>query len=428
MNALRIRKPTRTRFGTRPLTRGLALPLALLCAAAWTPCAATTPTSSANYVYVESNIGTPGGNTVLGFSRDSSGNLTPLPGSPYSTGGTGVVDLSLALGPFDSDQNVIVSPDGKRLFAVNGGSDSIAVFNIHSDGSLLPVPGSPFPSNGIDPVSVGLAGNLLIVVNKSMDPAQNATDTYPNYTTFHVNSNGSLSPVGDSTVPVAMGSSPSQALVSPNRHFVFGADFFGGLIQSFRIQPGGTLEINNPQTIPASEFLGGMAPTYVLGLATHPTWPVLYVGYVALHTVGIYYYDSQGRLTFANSVPDSGAGICWVHANQAGTRLYAVNTGDNSISVFDITDPFFPDEIQHLVMKSNGGSPFQPILAPDGSSLYVISQRANAMTPLGSGNGIHVLQIASDGTLTEAASSPLALTLPSGTRPQGIAAVSIGTH
>src|SRR5689334_4697502 len=49
-------------------------------------------------VYVESNISTPGGNSILAFRRDAQGNLTPLPGSPFLTGGTGVIDPSLKLG------------------------------------------------------------------------------------------------------------------------------------------------------------------------------------------------------------------------------------------------------------------------------------------------------------------------------------------
>jgi hypothetical protein len=40
---------------------------------------------------------------------------------------------------------VIVNRDHTLLFAVNGGSDTIAVFHINGDGTLTPVDGSPFP-------------------------------------------------------------------------------------------------------------------------------------------------------------------------------------------------------------------------------------------------------------------------------------------
>jgi hypothetical protein len=41
---------------------------------------------------------------------------------------------------------------------VNSGSNTIAVFQVNHDGTLEPVEGSPFPSNGSDPVSVGVKG------------------------------------------------------------------------------------------------------------------------------------------------------------------------------------------------------------------------------------------------------------------------------
>ena len=95
---------------------------------------------------------TRGNSNSLAFRRDHDGNLTPLSGSPFLTGGTGVVDPSLKLGPFDSDQNIISNARAHVLFAVNSGSNSITVFHIRPDGSLSPVEGSPFPSGGQNPV------------------------------------------------------------------------------------------------------------------------------------------------------------------------------------------------------------------------------------------------------------------------------------
>ena len=134
-------------------------------------------------VYVESNTPT---NRILAFRRDDRGYLTPLSGSPFGTGGSGVHPIDPAvLGPFDSDQNLIVNPDRTRLFAVNSGSDTVAVFDIRPDESLVAVEGSPFPSGGVNPVSLGLAGNILVVVNKDYDlgrPGFNPAARKPNYT------------------------------------------------------------------------------------------------------------------------------------------------------------------------------------------------------------------------------------------------------
>src|SRR5262249_43795419 len=130
---------------------------------------------SLNAVYVESNIGSlPNLNSVLGWSNDGLGNLAPLPGSPYLTGGTGVFSPGGGTPAFDADQQVIISPNGQKLMAVNAHSNTIAVFNINSDGSLIAVAGSPFASNGADPSSIAikpgvLTGglDLIVVVNKN---------------------------------------------------------------------------------------------------------------------------------------------------------------------------------------------------------------------------------------------------------------------
>ncbi|HYO83427.1 MAG TPA: beta-propeller fold lactonase family protein, partial [Bryobacteraceae bacterium] len=140
-----------------------------------------------NFVYVVSNEPVENGNTIIGYHRSNSGELTPLPGSPYGTGGTGYATRHVLphFGPFDLEQNIVIAPDGKRLLATNGGSDTIAVFDIADDGSLRPVPGSPFPSGGKNPVSLGFAGqDRVYIVNKNEDPGRDMTGTLPNYCGF----------------------------------------------------------------------------------------------------------------------------------------------------------------------------------------------------------------------------------------------------
>ena len=83
-----------------------------------------------NVIYVESNDPTAGKNGILAYRRDGIGKLTPLAKSPFMTGGTGVFDASFKLGPFDSDQNLVIDRERRLLFAVNSGSNSIAVFRI----------------------------------------------------------------------------------------------------------------------------------------------------------------------------------------------------------------------------------------------------------------------------------------------------------
>ena len=373
------------------------------------------------FVYVGSDIQSANGNSIFAFQRAADGHLTAVPGSPFLTGGAGVQDSSLALGPYDSDQNVIVDQERKLLFAVNAGSDTVAVFHITSNGSLTAVKGSPFPSGGTNPVSVGISGNLLFVVNKNGDFPR-LSPVLPNYAVFRVDSDGSLSQIREATISVALGSSPSQALVASGRNLLFGADFFGGLLQAFKIREDGHLTQRSPVALPDSEFENSPAPRLSLGLMTHPTLPYLYTGFVTINRLGVYRFDENGHLSFVRSVPNSGVAICWVRTNRSGRRLYTSNTGafdTSTMSVYDSSDPARPHEIQTITLLGQGNVR-QFELSKDGRFLFALTSRFSNLIPQGAGNALHILSIANDGTMSENI-DPIVFNLPIGSEPQGVA-------
>jgi 6-phosphogluconolactonase len=86
---------------------------------------------AANRLFVLNNSGLP---LIDVFSINSSGALSPIPNSPFTTLGTGGGALYL-------------SPDETRLFVGNQ-QNSISVFSVAMDGSLLLVPNSPFAASG----------------------------------------------------------------------------------------------------------------------------------------------------------------------------------------------------------------------------------------------------------------------------------------
>jgi 6-phosphogluconolactonase (cycloisomerase 2 family) len=360
--------------------------------------AACTPAWSSDVIYLESN--STAGNSILAFRFNFTSAPTLIGITP--AGGIGVYDKAFPpFGPFDSDQNLIENPEGTLLFAVNSGSNSIAVFQINSDGSLTAVNGSPFPSGGSDPVSLGLAGDILTVVNKDQDPAQNDNLVLPNYTTFRVSpGNGALTPIPDSTVSVAYGSSPSQALIASRGSVVFGADFLGGLLQSFRLDEDGRLRQNPPQALPDFLFTGQTVFHGPLGMRTYPYLPILYVDVTLIGEVAVYTYDGRGKLSFLRAVPDLGVAPCWAVVNHAATRLYATNTGDNSIEVYDLEDPFNPVDIQHFVMDGTTGASFSTVIDESDRWLYVSGEQ-NTATATPAANAFHTLKIGADGTLSE---------------------------
>ena len=84
-----------------------------------------------NFLYT----GNSGSNNVSAFSVDPvTGVLTSVPGSPFATGGVaGSFGMSLT-----------ATPDDKFLVAANAASMTISVFSVAANGALSPVAGSPF--------------------------------------------------------------------------------------------------------------------------------------------------------------------------------------------------------------------------------------------------------------------------------------------
>src|SRR6202012_4184571 len=103
------------------------------------------------YVYVNDN--TTGTNTIAGFLRHQDGSLTPLPGSPFPAGGAGT---GSAIGSQGALQQ---TGDGRYLLAVDAGSNQVSVLKIGSGGGLSLV-GSPVSSGGTMPVSIAVHQRL----------------------------------------------------------------------------------------------------------------------------------------------------------------------------------------------------------------------------------------------------------------------------
>lgn len=430
------------------------------------------------YLFIQTNDIREGRNAVLGYSRHDDGSMSPHPGNPFYTGGTGINnDTHGKLGPNDNDTPLVISADGRRLFTVNGHSNTVAVFDIARDGSLKHVPGSPFPSHGIAPNSLSVSGDTLLVSNRNGDYHQ-AEDlkgrSNASYCSFRIETTGALRFV--SKVEVKDGQKPTQVHVSQaNPAIAFGndfqvdADFDGegkrsflagdeasvkGQMHVFKLGPDSVLSelalVQLPETDAGYKYKGmSGVPSIPLGLWTHPKLPLLYVGFVTRNNLGVFRYTADGGTQFRGSVPNSGQDICWVLPNKAGTRLYTVNNlprpdlkqGAATVSTYDISGDHAekPIEIGVIEVPQPGGqfindrnfeqpdsTAFQCTLSPDERFLYVISQRVNQTEENKSeeGNILHSFRLNNDGLPQLAHSRPLG---PDGvyfrSRPQGVGAV-----
>ena len=364
-------------------------------------------------LYVNANITT--GNAILAYDIQADGSLHALPGSPFLTGGTGFFDPSFALGPFDVDQEMALNND--VLYAVNGGSNNISALRVGGDGSLSPLPGQPFTSGGSTPVSLGLHGRYLVTVDSAQDPAQAGKGYRPGLVASEIKGNGGLQLLPGSAVALAADAQPSQALTTNTGPFVFAAEFpGGGHLNAFVQGPDGKLIQTDSTMLPLEP--DGTQPL-PLGLWANPRAPYLYVGFVNTNELGVYTVSATGKLQFVNKASNSGAALCWIRTSSDGRFLYTSNTGDQSMSVYDLRDPASPVEIQHIVVGGTGGVE-QFSLTPDEHFLY-LQEQENSPASAGEGNRLFVLEVdAYTGTLKLLDDLTTVLPGPASNRPFGV--------
>jgi 6-phosphogluconolactonase (cycloisomerase 2 family) len=361
-----------------------------------------------NLIYINGNIASSGQNAVIVLVNDGTGNLTPLPGSPFLTGGTGVGIPPSGDADWDSDGEVAINAAGTLLYAVNGDSNTIAAFKLNSDGSLTTITGSPFASGGPQPASIAFKDNALgggvsemVVVNKDSDPLQ--APTAPNYTSFTVGAGGVLHLNPGSALTLPVGSSPAMALFRQGATTgFFGIEFMAGTVSSYKLTRAGIMSVTNSVAMP------GPTPAGV-GAVLHPTIKGLYLTLPPDHQVEVYGYDSTGKIGPVGSAQNQGLAVCWDSINAAGTRLYTSETASGTISVYDLTNTKKPVQLQHMAVSGVGALPTHMKVDPTGQFLYVLDR-------LGV---LHVFNIAADGTVSENL-TPYNLGLPSGTVPLGV--------
>ncbi|HEV3129964.1 MAG TPA: hypothetical protein VGY32_13335 [Solirubrobacteraceae bacterium] len=375
------------------------------------------------WVYIETNSAAPNSNEVLAF-RYRDGELSAQGVRRYPTHGSGSHDLNNA-GVLDADQELIVNPQRTLLFAVNSNSDTIAVFHIRPDGSLTPVSGSPFPSYGRAPTSLGLAGRALLVANKAQDGVRDLRRVPASYASLPVRHDGSLGPP-ISLITVPPHSSPLQAYVTPDQKVMIASEE-SGVFRAFVIGRSGTLTqgANSPLRLdPAVNPDHIRFQFWPAGLESHPTQKILYAQVANLSRTIVYSWDDRARLQFVRSLPNPGSFLpCWTHVNSAGTRMYSGNAGSDNLSVFDISgDPTDPRWMQTAPLNSPG-NPWNFEIDPTGRVMFMLDMRAVRQIPPQLGNDLHSLRISSDGRLHELRASPVKIPVAPGTNPVGLAVV-----
>jgi 6-phosphogluconolactonase (cycloisomerase 2 family) len=319
------------------------------------PAAAST-SAVVGHVYVNDN--TIGTNTIAGFDRHADGTLTPLPGSPFAAGGAGTG------GGLASQGAIQVSSTGRYVIAVDAGSNDVSVLRIGADGALTLVPHGVVGSGGNTPVSVAEHAGLVYVAN--------AGSSGSNYTGFTLGASGRLRPLTDSTFALPAGAQPGDVLFNPTATNLVGTRVGTSQIDSFSVGPDGRLT-------PAADSPFAAQGPGPFGSEFRPTDPnQLFVsnahGGTLAGTVSAFSVAADGALSSIGVSPfaDLQTAPCWVEITHDGQFLFTVNTASGSISRYSIAqDGVLTLKGSTAVNTNSGVGAVDARLSIDGENLYV---------------------------------------------------------
>jgi 6-phosphogluconolactonase len=340
----------------RRLARTALLSLAAVAALAL---AGVANAAAGQTIYTLSNA--PGGNAVLAFSHPSSGVLSPA--GSYPTGGTGT---GAGLG---SQGAVVLSRNGKRLFAVNAGSNTISMFAVDGNGSLQWKANAP--SGGTTPISVTVDDQTLYVLNAGGTP---------NITGFRIHGK-SLDPIAGSTRPLGAGDSgPAQVQFSPGGRVLVVTNKASSTLDTYLVDRNG---------LATGPFVTPSAGGTPFGFDFDNHGNVLVSN--ATGSASSYSPLAAGGLSLITGpVATNQAAPCWLVTSVDGRFAYTANAGAGSISEFTVSRTGALTLFGAPTVIGAGSHPLDEAVGSDGSTLYDLV------------DGFHQLQafrINADGTL-----------------------------
>jgi 6-phosphogluconolactonase len=289
---------------------------------------------------------------------------------------------------------VTLSRNGRYLFVVNSGSNTVSTFAVRRDGVELV---STVDSGGLRPISVAEHGGLVYVLNAN--GAGNVAG-FRNY-------RGELTALPASSRPLsaAGGTGPAQVGFGGDGDALIVTEKATNKITTYRVRYDGLLgdplvnasagatpfgfAVNRRGYLLVSEAFGGAA------------------GASALSSYGFSERAPALPVTISASVPTTQSAACWVVTTPNGRYAYTTNTGSNTISQYSINRQGQATLMQAVAGASAAG-PIDAAVSGSGRALYVLNGRTGNIAAFG---------VASDGSLSNAVG---AAGLPAGTN--GLAA------
>ncbi len=172
-----------------------------------------------NHLYLAASVP----NLIFGFSIGPSGELSPVPGSPFATD---QAPFSIAADPSGA---VLYTANVGTMFSATVPPGTISAFTIDpSTGALTPVAGNPQPIEAQGQISISPRGKLLFV------PVPNGVSVYAIDITT-----GTLTEVAGS--PFSAGNNPSSVNIDPTGGTVYVVNEDSANVSGFTLGSTGAL-------------------------------------------------------------------------------------------------------------------------------------------------------------------------------------------
>jgi 6-phosphogluconolactonase len=313
-------------------------------------------------------------NEVIAYRQSPDGHFNET--HRYGTGGRGSGGIT---DPLQSQGSLTLSRDHTLLFATNAGSGTISVFRVDRSSLFLV---EQVASAGSEPLAIAQFGDLVYVLNAAGSGSIVA---------FRLGFDGHLRQIENSTTYLTADNTGGSSLsISPNGQFLSVTERVPNNIDSFRINPNGTLApiVVNKSTAPGV-FAAAFAPDG--NLIVSETGPA---GGVNESAISSYSLLPDGPLSsVSQSIPTFGNANCWNAVAPNGKWVYVSNAGSATISGFAIGQGGSLTSIAGTVVGTNPEGSTNLDIAVSGDSRYVFT--------LNSGTGtIGVFAIQSNGALT----------------------------
>src|SRR4051794_37589485 len=308
------------------------LTLFAIIAAAFAAQSASAASDTPGAVFTLTNAAS--GNAVAYFARSAQGSLSYV--GAFPTGGAGT---SANLG---SQSSVALSDNGRELYAVNAGSNSISVFAVEQNGLRLE---TQFSSGGRTPISVTAHGDVLYVLNIG-------SATINGFTT-------SGTPIASQPL---LGANPAQVAFSPSGDELVVTEKATKTIDTYAVVGG----IAQPGVSSAS---AGATP---FGFA-FDNLGRLFVSEAA-GSASSYSVDSAGAHTISGAVATHQGAPCWLVVGKNGKYAYTANAAAGTISGFGIAADGSLSLLDPTGASASGlAHPLDEAVSNNGRFLYVLN-------------------------------------------------------